>query len=187
MPGQVKPGAKPAPPKFGPPGMPALPQPPKIDLGIPGLPPIDPTDIAKIAAQINVASTIVSALWLIFVAVMFYLMAIKTGTSLPWLAFIPIANIVLMVKIARKPMWWLVLLLVLPIVASLFALLAFVDPTGGIIVGVLVAAMVLVCIVAWLLVSIGIARARGKSVVWGILLFIPCFNVIALAYLGLSK
>jgi len=66
-------------------------------------------------------------------------------------------------------------------------LVAFVDPTGGIIVAVVVGAMILVTIAAWLLVSIGIAQARGKSVIWGILLFIPCTNPIALAYLGLSK
>jgi tetratricopeptide (TPR) repeat protein len=184
---QVKPGAKPALPKFGPPGMPGVPHPPNIDLGIPGVPPLPfPTDINKLAAQFSTASTIVTGLWYIFLAVMLYLIATKTGTSLAWLAFIPIANIILMVKIARKPMWWLVLLF-LPVVTPLLALVAFADPTGGIIVGVLAVAIVLVTIVAWLLLSIGIARARRKSVIWGILLFIPCTNPIALAYLGLSR
>jgi hypothetical protein len=186
-PGQIKPGMPPVPPKFGPPGMPAGPMQPGLDLGIPGVPsfPI-PTDLNKFLAGMSIVSSIVSLLFYVFTAVMLYLIANKTGTSLPWLAFIPIANIFLMVQIAKKPIWWLALLF-LPIITPIIALLAIVDPTGGIIVAVLTGAVILVCVAAWLLVSIGISSARGKSVIWGILLFIPCTSPIALAYLGLSK
>jgi tetratricopeptide (TPR) repeat protein len=187
---QVKPGAKPALPKFGPPGIPGVQQGPNV-LEIPGLGPIqiptDPAKLQKLAAQFNVASTIMSALWYIFVAVMLYLIATKTGTSLAWLAFIPIANIVLAVRIARKPLWWLLLIFFLPVLAAVPAFLLFVDPTGGIIVSVLSVAILLAWLIVLLLIAIGIARARRKSVIWGILLFIPCLNVIALAYLGLSR
>jgi len=186
-PGQVTPGTKPAPPKVGPPVMPAVPKAPGIDLGIPGVPPLPiPTDIDKFVAGMDTVSSILSLLFYVFTAVMLYLIATKTNTGLPWLAFIPIANLFLMLKISRKPTWWL-LLLFLPVIAPVLALVAFVDPTGGIIVAVVVGTMILVTIAAWLLVSIGIAQARGKSVIWGILLFIPCTNPIALAYLGLSK
>ena len=186
-PGQIKPGTTPVPPKFGPPGMPAVPTQPGLDLGIPGVPsfPI-PTDLNKFLAGMSIVSSILSLLFYVFTAVMLFLIANKTGTSLPWLAFIPIANIFLMVQIAKKPTWWLALLF-LPVITPIIALLAIVDPTGGIIVAVLTGAVILVCVAAWLLVSIGISSARGKSVIWGILLFIPCTSPIALAYLGLSK
>jgi hypothetical protein len=161
-----------------------------IEFEVPGLGPIQiPTDkdkLEKLAAQVDIASAIVSAVLYLFTALMLFLMATKTGTSLPWLAFIPIANIILMVRVAGKPLWWLVLLF-LPILAPLAALVALVDPTGGIVVAVLVGAIILVTIVAWLLVCIGMARARGKSAIWGVLLFIPCLNLIALGYLGLSR
>jgi hypothetical protein len=64
------------------------------------------------------------------------------------------------------------------------------DPTGGIIVMILVALILLIWAVVILFVCIGIARARGKSVIWGVLLFLsPCIlpGLIALAYLGLSE
>ena len=180
------PPAAPAPGQIKP-GMPVGPSPPGLDLGIPGVPsfPI-PTDLNKFLAGMSILSSILSLLFYVFTAVMLYLIANKTGTSLPWLAFIPIANIFLMVQIAKKPIWWLALLF-LPIITPIIALLAIVDPTGGIIVAVLTGAVILVCVAAWLLVSIGISSARGKSVIWGILLFIPCTSPIALAYLGLSK
>lgn len=42
----------------------------------------------------------------------------KTNTANPWLAWIPIANLFLMVNIAKKPLWW-VLLLFIPIVGMI--------------------------------------------------------------------
>jgi hypothetical protein len=45
---------------------------------------------------------------------MLFLIAKKTNTSLPWLAFIPIAQIILALNIARKPIWW-ILLFLLPV------------------------------------------------------------------------
>ncbi len=161
---------------------PPTPTPSGIDLGIPGVPPI-PVDIL---ASLDIASGIISLVFYLFSAGMLFLIAVKTNTSLPWLAFIPIANIILCLKIARKPLWWLALFL-LPILALPLAMLIPLDPTGGIIVGVLTLLVSLVPLVVWLFVSLGIASARGKSVAWGVLLFIPCTSFIGLAYLGLSK
>jgi hypothetical protein len=108
---------------------------------------------------------------------------------LPWLAFIPIAQIVLALNIAGKPLWWFLLLL-LPVALVPLAIAGGLDPTGGIIVMILAALILLIWAVVILFVCIGIARARGKSVIWGILLFLfPCVlpGLIALAYLGLSE
>jgi len=73
------------------------------------------------------------------------------------------------------------------IVAPFAMVLTVIDPTGGIIATILMIALFLVSAAAWVMVNIGIARARGKSIVWGILLLIPCTSPIALGYLGLSK
>jgi len=86
------------------------------------------------------------------------MIAQKVGVDLAWLAFVPIANLYILVKCAGKPGWWLILMLI-----------------------------PLVNIVIWLLVSLGVAHQRGKSALWGVLFFIPCTHPIALAYLGLSK
>jgi hypothetical protein len=38
--------------------------------------------------------------------------ATKTGTANEWLAWIPIANLFLMLSVAKKPMWWFLLFLI---------------------------------------------------------------------------
>ncbi len=165
------------------PGMPK--KQPGLDLGIPGLPPL-PTDLGAVMATMDVVSAIISLAFYAFSGLMLFLIAKKTNTALPWLGFIPIANIILMVQIARKPIWWLAVLLLI-VVAPFAMILTAIDPTGGIIATILTVLLFLLSAAAWVMVNIGIAQARGKSVVWGILLFIPCTSLIALGYLGLSK
>ncbi len=182
-----KPGARPGQrPGFHPPAKGVQPQQP----GIPGLPKelsgyVTPGMLATIAG-LGIALIAIPLVLYIFFAVMLFLIARKTNTSMAWLAFIPIANLYLMVSIAGKPIWWLVLLL-LPAISPAFGLLGSMDPTDGLIVTILSVLVYLVSLVANLLICLGIASARGKSVIWGILLFIPCTSPIALAYLGLSK
>jgi hypothetical protein len=116
----------------------------------------------------------------LFFAIMLFLIARKTNTSNAWFAFIPIAQYVLMLNVAGKPIWWIVAFL-LPMLASALTL---VDPSIA-----SIASLVgfVVSMIAWLLVSLGIANARDKSAVWGVLLFLPCTSPIALIYLALSK
>src|ERR1019366_2738258 len=45
----------------------------------------------------------------IYGALAFQTIAKKTNTENDWLAWIPIANIILMLNIAKKPLWWIVL------------------------------------------------------------------------------
>lgn len=176
-------------PRPGPPGeqkRPLIPpgkatQPP----GLEGMP--IPPGVMGAALGLGVAGMAFPLVFYIFFAVMLFLIAKKTGTPFPWLAFIPIANLYLMVQIAGKPIWWLALLIVLPVVAAVLTPLQSIDPTGGIIVLVLSVLCGLASAAAYLLVCLGIAAARGKSVIWGILLFIPCTSPIAFGYLGLSK
>jgi hypothetical protein len=59
--------------------------------------------------------------WLVFcffhliMAVALWKMAERTKEEPQWFAIVPILNVVLLLKIARKPMWWLILFL-LPVV-----------------------------------------------------------------------
>lgn len=98
---------------------------------------------------------------LMFLAVYIYMalalqtIAQKTNTDNAWLAWIPIANIVLLLNIAGKPVWWIILFLI---------------PIVNIVIGVL----------AWM----GVAEARQKPNWWGILMIIPFVNLIVPGYLA---
>jgi len=177
-PGLLKPGVpmKPATPPGG------------VDLGIPGVPqmPISPDMLLALAAGGGLIGLIIPLIFYLFTSIMLFLIAKKSNTNLPWLAFIPIANVILMLNIARKPIWWL-LLLFLPVVSIAAPFLEAIISTGGILSMAVAVITGIVAMVAWLLVNLGIARVRGKSVIWGVLLFIPCTNPIALGYLGLSR
>jgi len=83
--------------------------------------------------------------------------ATKTNTENPWLAWIPIVQIILMLNIARKPIWWIIL---------------FFIPLVGLVMLVLV----------WM----GIAEARNKPNWWGILIIVPVVNIIVPGYLAWS-
>jgi tetratricopeptide (TPR) repeat protein len=185
-PGFTPPGGKPGMPGAPPFAMPGMPKKqPGYDLGVPGVPPI-PGDLGLLMGTMGIFSAILPLVFYVFFGLMLFFIAKKTNTPLPWLGFIPIANIVLMVQIARKPIWWLAVILLM-FVAPFAMILAAVDPTGGIIATILTVVLMLVGFAAWVMVNFGIAQARGKSIVWGILLCIPCTSWIALGYLGLSK
>ncbi len=91
----------------------------------------------------------------IYIALALQTIANKTHTENAWLAWIPIANIILMVMIAKKPIWWILL---------------FFIPVANIVFLVLV----------WM----AIAEARGKPNWWGILMIIPFANLVVPGYLA---
>ena len=93
----------------------------------------------------------------VYMALALQTIAVKTNTPNAWLAWIPIANLILMVTVARKPLWWLLLLLI---------------PIVGLVVGIIV----------WM----GIAEARGKPNWWGILMLVPVANFVVPGYLAWS-
>jgi len=91
----------------------------------------------------------------VYMALALSTIATKTHTENPWLASIPIANIVLMLNVAKKPIWWIVL---------------FFIPIVSIVMGIIV----------WM----SIAEARGKPNWWGILLIVPIVGIIVPGYLA---
>jgi hypothetical protein len=93
----------------------------------------------------------------IYIAIALQTIATKTATANGWLAWIPIANIFLMLNVAKKPVWWFILFLV---------------PLVNIIMAVMV----------WM----GIAEARRKPNWWGILMIVPAVNLVVPGYLAWS-
>ena len=86
----------------------------------------------------------------------------RTKTKDAWLAWIPIANIYLMMKIGRLPTWTL----------ALWALI-FVPMLGGL-------AGAGMTIWSWW----AIAEQRGKDGWWGILMLVPLLNLVLIGILA---
>jgi len=93
----------------------------------------------------------------VYMALALSTIAQKTNTENGWLAWIPVANLILMLNIARKPIWWIVLFLI-PIVS------------------------IIILIIVWM----GIAEARNKPSWWGIMVIVPVMNLIMPGYLAWS-
>jgi tetratricopeptide (TPR) repeat protein len=182
----AKPGVKPGERPGAKPGLPATPgvtpQPgPQLPIDLKDMPfGNDLGSLIPVLMGMGVILIVIPVVIYLFFAIMLFLIARKTNTSNAWFAFIPIAQYVLMLNVAGKPIWWIVAFL-LPILASALTL---VDPSIASIASIV---GFVVSMIAWLLVSLGIASARNKSAVWGVLLFLPCTSPIALIYLALSK
>jgi len=93
----------------------------------------------------------------VYMALALQTIATKTNTENSWLAWIPIANLVLMLNIAKKPIWWIVLFLI---------------PLVNIVIAIMV----------WM----GVAEARGKPSWWGILTIVPVANLVVPGVLAWS-
>ena len=91
----------------------------------------------------------------VYGALCFMKIAEKTNTPNGWWAWIPILNILLMLAIAKKPMWWIILFFV-----------------------------PLVNFVIMILVLVEICKARGKPGWWAVWFFIPLANLIVLGVLA---
>ena len=88
-----------------------------------------------------------------------YRMSSKCGYGeYGWWAFIPIMNTILLIKMAEKPMWWILLILV-PVV-NLFVFFAL-----------------------WM----AVAKNCGQSPFWGFLMPIPFLNFIAAFVLAFNS
>lgn len=110
------------------------------------------------AAAIGIIYFIIMAIGYIYVAICLTKIAKKTNTENGWFAWIPILNVFLMLMIAKKPLWWFILMLI---------------PFVNLIIGIIV----------WM----AIAEARGKPNWIGILTIVPFVNIIILGYLAFSK
>ena len=100
----------------------------------------------------------IPAVYLYFSFMMFKI-AQKTGHNpIAWWAFVPILNTFLLIKMAHKPLWWFVLLLV-----------PFVN------------------VIAFFVLWISVAKIVGQSPFWGFLAMIPVLNLVALFILAYNS
>jgi|GEM_PF-476703 len=94
-------------------------------------------------------------LFYIYLAVCLQVLAKKTATANAWMAWVPIASIFLMINIAKKPLWWFILILI---------------PLVNIVIGVIL----------WM----AIANRRGKPNWMGILIIAPFVGLAVPGYLA---
>jgi hypothetical protein len=97
---------------------------------------------------------VVAAIY-VYSALTMQTIAEKTNTENPWLAWIPIANIILLLNIAKKPIWWIVLCLI-----------------------------PLVNLIVFIIVWMAVAEARGKPGWVGVLLIVPVLGALMPGYLA---
>jgi magnesium-transporting ATPase (P-type) len=109
------------------------------------------------AGAIIMVFFLIAAAFYVYMALALMTIAKKTNTANAWLAWIPIANIFLMLNIAKKPLWWFILCLI-PLVN------------------------IVILIIVWM----AVAEARGKPSWWGILMIVPFVNFIVPGYLAWS-
>jgi len=113
--------------------------------------------VAGAVGLMMIVFLVVFAAIYIYFALAFSTIAKKTNTPNAWWAWVPILNIILMLNIAKKPVWWIVLFLV-PIVSIVIGIIVF----------------------------MGVAEARGKPNWWGILIIVPFVGLIVPGYLAWS-
>ena len=112
---------------------------------------------AAVAMGMVMFALVFGAIIYVYFALALQTIATKTHTENAWLAWIPIANVILMLTIAKKPLWWILLFLI---------------PLANIVVAVMV----------WM----AVAEARNKPNWWGILTIVPLVNFIVPGYLAWS-
>jgi hypothetical protein len=142
------------------------------------------------------ASYLIDVAIYVWFALCLYIIAKKIGTSNPWLAWIPIANIYLMCKVAGKPGWWIVffcLTIILAIPMSIASVMVMFLAMGGGEIPAwftpLTIATIVSGLISWVLLIIiwmAIAKARHKPSWLGVLIIIPIANLVIPGILAFS-
>src|SRR4030042_5289726 len=113
---------------------------------------------AALAGGFFLVILVIFAVFYVLVALSLMRIAKRTGTDNAWFAWIPILNLILMLQIARRPMWWLI-----------FFLVPFINVVG---------------IVLHFVIWIDIAKRLGKSAAIGF--FAGLIPIIFVPYLAFS-
>ncbi len=128
----------------------------------------------------------------IYVALALIGIAKKTNTPDAWMAWVPFANIYLMIKIA-KLQWWLIFVSFLPFIPLLISAVSFIIPVFGIVLSLVILPLAsFICSALFIIIFCWIwwkiAEARGKPGWWGlIIILVPVINLILLGILAWSK
>lgn len=128
------------------------------DMAAQQLPPEAAAGMMAAAAGFSIFMFIIAIAFYVFYAICLMKIANRTNTANAWFAWIPILNAVLMLQVAKKPIWWIILFLI-----------PFVN--------------VVMMIIVWM----GVAKAVNKPEWLGILMIVPIANLIIPAYLAFAK
>ncbi len=120
--------------------------------------PADEAAILGLMAMMSGFTLIFLIVFYIYASVCLYLIAKKTGVSNPWLAWIPLANLWVMVTAAGKEWWWILLMFV---------------PLVG----------VAVVVYLWMCITENV----GKDKWLGLLIMVPIVNMVWMGILAFSK
>lgn len=93
----------------------------------------------------------------LYFALCIYKIAQKCNVEMAWLAWIPIVQVIPLLQAGKKPVWWILLLLI---------------PLVNIVIGIIV----------WM----AVAEQRGKPSWLGILMIVPLVNFVIPGYLAFS-
>ena len=93
-----------------------------------------------------------------FGAICLMTIAKKLGSNETWMAWVPVLNFYMMCRLAGRPAWWLVLLLI---------------PGVNIVIGIIV----------WM----KICELRGRPNWWAVLFLIPVVNIVILIILAFQE
>jgi hypothetical protein len=115
----------------------------------------DMASSAAIPAALMLSVLLIGLAFYAYMSLALQTIATKTGTANGWLAWVPLANLLLLLSIARKPLWWFVLFFI-PLVNFVFLVIVWME----------------------------VAKARGKPDWWGILIIIPLANFVVPGYLA---
>ena len=119
--------------------------------------PVEPVAPVYIWVIIVLGGILLLCVRYVWPAICLQIIGNKTGTLNPWLAWIPIANIYLMCKIARKS-GWLTLLFFIPLVN------------------------IVILIIIWM----DIANLLKMSSWWGVLMIVPGLDLITIGILAFA-
>ncbi len=139
-----------------------------------------------VAAYFVLLLVVLSVPYYVYWALATQVIARKTHTRYGWLAWVPVANLILWAKIARKPIWWGLLCLGRYAWVPLINSPAWANNNRPVWWG-LFGMVSIVSMVFTLLVWIAIAKARNKPAWWGILAIVPAIELIVPGYLAWSR
>ena len=125
----------------------------------------------------------VAALLYAYFSFALYTIAKKVRAQNDWWAWVPILQIILSLRVAKKPGWWLAPCLIAALSQIIVSLRVAYVPS----LWVLYCLLILLNLIIWSLIWMGIAQALGKSSWLGILLIVPVVNLIAVGYLAWSN
>ena len=106
----------------------------------------------------SLISLVISLAFYAYMAYALMVLADKTKTPNSWMAWVPLLNAFLMVKIAGKSYWW-ILLFIIPLVNIVCAVIVWME----------------------------IAKRRNKPSWVGVLIIVPLVNLIVPGYLAFSE